>query len=204
MQYHVEPAFCLAREHGNTHLPAIVQVNRAPVQHRQTSRHVKTADGNRNARLSERPRDVEGAGILVGLNADQCDKAEGVMAPKACYNCLNIDTCVGFVDRFNVDCDIGAKDLSLSAITSDTVECRERVRWNHRAPPADYISIIVVMRRFNQDELEAFYASWPRLVARHQLPFLFDGDRQRQASRFQSNGVQPTDDRLDRSRSGQG
>jgi hypothetical protein len=57
--------------------------------------------------------------------------------------------------------------------------------------------------RFDQDELEALQTSWPRQFARHQLFFLFDVGRQKQASRFQSNGVQLTDDRLDRSCSAQ-
>ena len=125
------------------------------------------------------------------------------MAPKAGNNCQNVYTCVGLVDRVNVDYDIGAKHLALRAIESDTVECCKRVRWNHRAPPADYISIVVVMRRFNQDELEAFQTSWPRRFVRHKLLFRFDVGRQRQLSRFQSNGAQSTDDRLGKSRSAQ-
>src|SRR6516165_7130075 len=120
------------------------------------------------------------------------------MAPKAGNNCQNVYTCVGLIDRVNVDYDIGAKHLALRAIESDTVECRKRVRWNHRAPPADYISIVVVVRRFNENELEAFQASWLRQFARQRLLFLFDGGRQRQVSLFRSNGVQPTDDGIGR------
>ena len=154
-QHHVEPALGLAGKHGDAHVPAGVEIDRAPVQHRQAARDVEAAHGDRDAGLAERPRDVEGARILVRLDADQRDKPEIAVPPKAGEQRRHVDAGVGLVDRLDVDGDVRPKDLPLGAVGRDAVDGGERIRRNHRAPPADHIAVVVVVRRLDQDELEA-------------------------------------------------
>ena len=45
-QNHVEPALGLAGKHGNAHVPASIEIDCVPVQHRQTSRYMETTHGN--------------------------------------------------------------------------------------------------------------------------------------------------------------
>ena len=64
-QHHVEPALGLARKHGNAHVPASIEIDRVPVQHRQTPRYVETTHGNLDPGLAERSGDVERTRVLV-------------------------------------------------------------------------------------------------------------------------------------------
>ena len=81
-QHHVEPALGLAGKHGNAHVPASIEINRLPVQHRQTPRYVEATNGNLYPGLAERSGDVEGTRVLVRLDADESDQSEIAVAAK--------------------------------------------------------------------------------------------------------------------------
>ncbi len=151
----VEPALGLAREHGDAHFPAGVELDRVPIQHRQAPRNVKSADGNGNSSRPERSGNVESAGILVRLNTDKRDKPEVAVAPEPGEQPPHIDARVRLVDHFDVDGDVRPKDLPLGAIGGDCIHGSERIRGDHRAPPADHVSVVVVVRRLDQNQLEA-------------------------------------------------
>jgi hypothetical protein len=116
---------------------------------------VKSADGNGNPSRLERSGNVEGAGILVRLNTNKRDKPEVGVAPEPGEQPPHIETRVRLVDYFNVDGDVRPKDLPLGAIGGDCIHGSERIRGDHRAPPADHVSVVVVVRRLDQDQLEA-------------------------------------------------
>src|SRR6516162_10294194 len=46
---------------------------------------------------------------------------------------------------------VRAQDLSVGAIGRDAVNRGERIGRAHRAPPADQVSVVIVVRRFDQD-----------------------------------------------------
>ena len=125
------------------------------VEHRQAARDVKAAHGDRHAGVAERPGDVEGARILVRLDADQRHQAEiAVVARSVASSAGMFDARVGLVDRLDVDADVRSEHLALGAVGRDAVERGQRVRRDHRPPPADHIPVVVIMRRLDEEELE--------------------------------------------------
>jgi hypothetical protein len=116
---------------------------------------VKPTYSDLDASFSERTRNVEGTGILVGLNTDEGDQSEIAVMPQTGQEARDDDPRVRLINRLDIDGDIRSKNLAFGAIGGDAVNSRKRVRRDHRAPPADDVAIIVVVRRFDQDELEA-------------------------------------------------
>ena len=105
-QHRVEPALGFAGEHRDAHVPAGIEIDRAAVQHRQAPGNVEAAHGDGNPGRAERPRDVERAGILVRLNADERDKPEIAVPPEAGEQRRHVDARVRLVDHFDVDGDV--------------------------------------------------------------------------------------------------
>ena len=101
--------------------------------------------------------------VLVRLDADQRHEAEVAALTKSRQQCGDVHPRMRLVDRIDVDADIGSQHLALGTIDCNAVDSRQRVRGNHRPPSADDIAIVVVMRRFDQNELKA-------TVRRHESP----------------------------------
>ena len=82
---------------------------------------MEAADGDGDPCVPKRTCDVESARTLVRLNADECNKPEIVVEPKASEDRRDIDACVRFIDRLDVDGDIRPKDLPIGAIGCNSV-----------------------------------------------------------------------------------
>ena len=145
-------------------LAAGVEFDRAAVQHRQAARDMEAAHDDRDAGGAERPRDIERAGILVRLHADQPDQAEAAVALEAREQRRHVDAGVGLVDRLDLDLDVRAEHLPLGAIAGDAVNRGQRIRRNRRAPPADDVAVVAVVRRLDQNEQELTWRTRPRQV----------------------------------------
>ena len=76
LQNPVEAALGLSGKHGDPQVSARVEIDCAPVEHREASRHMKASHNDGYSGVSERPRDIESAGVLVRLNADEPNKTE--------------------------------------------------------------------------------------------------------------------------------
>lgn len=88
---------------------------------------MEAANNNRNSGVPELSRDIEGTGILIGLNTDQRNKTEIVVISKAGKERWNVDARVCFIDRFDVDNDVWPEDLLLGAIGCDSIHGGERI-----------------------------------------------------------------------------
>ena len=106
---------------------------------------MEAAQGDGDAGRAERPRKIKRARILIRLHADERDHAEIVVTPKAGDQRRHVDAHAGLVDRDDLDRDVAAEHLTLRAIGCNAVHGGQRIRGNHRSPPADHISIVVVM-----------------------------------------------------------
>jgi hypothetical protein len=98
---------------------------------------------------AEGPGNVEGPRVLVRLDAYQSDHSEIVVTSKSCQKRRKVDARICLVDRHYVDGDVGSEHLAIRAVSC--IESGERIGGNHRSPPADHISIVIVMRRFDQN-----------------------------------------------------
>ena len=115
------------------------------VKHRQAAGDVEAAHGDLHARRPEGPGDVERARILVRLHADQSDKPEIAVLAQGREQRRHVDAGIGLVEDRDVDGDVWPERFPLGAIDGDPVDRRQRVGGDHRAPPADHITVVVVM-----------------------------------------------------------
>ena len=104
--------------------------------------------------LAERGGQVERAGKLVRLHADQHDHAGARLADRAGNRC-RADALVGLVDGDDLERDVRSEHLPLGAIDGEAIEAGERIRRDRRAEPLDDVAVVVVVRRLDQDEPEA-------------------------------------------------
>lgn len=84
------------------------------------------------------------------------------MTAKARYQRWNADARIRLVDGFDVDGDVSTGHATLGAVRGYAMHGRQRVGGYDRSPPADDISVVVIVRRFDQDELKApFFHRFP-------------------------------------------
>ena len=154
LQDQVHPAFQLAGEHADAQVERLLQVGLHFGQHRETAGHMKSADHHRHARRTERAGDIECARILIRLHTDDPHQAESVVTPKQGKQLVDFDPGMDLVDHGDVDGRVGPQHGAQPRIPPQAVEHGERVRRNECAHPLDDISVVVVMRRLDQNELK--------------------------------------------------
>src|SRR5215468_10669649 len=76
----------------------------------------------------------------------------------------HVDDGIALVACLDVDLNIGPEHLGVRAFPQQAVHARKAVGGNARPPPLDDIAVVVVMRRFDQDDLE--------LTASHRAPLV--------------------------------
>ena len=116
---------------------------------------MEAAHGNVDAGLAERSCNIESARILVRLDTGQCDEAEVTVGSEAGEERRHVDARVRLVDHLDIDGDFRSEYPPLGAICCNSVDGGKRVRGNHRPPPANYVSVVIVVRRLDQNELKA-------------------------------------------------
>ena len=93
------------------------------------------------------------------MHADEADQAEAAMTLQAGNDLLRLDPSVGFIDRRDIDGDVGSQHLALCGVDREPIERSQRIRRHDRAEPLDHIAVVVVMRWLDQDQLEATLGS---------------------------------------------
>ena len=145
-----EPALALAGIKDDAELLRLLEIGRQFGQHGDAARHVEAADRHRHAAVAELPGDVERAGELVRLHADQRDHAP--VRLDAVGDPLDVEDRVALVIGLDNDLGILAENMRLGAFDQEAVDAGEAVRGNRRAAPLDDIAVVVVMRRLDQDD----------------------------------------------------
>ena len=154
-QHLLQAAFLrLAGEEEDAHLLGPAHIRIALGQHGDGAGDMKAPDAHHDAPLPQRPGDVEGAGKLVGLDADQHHQAD-IGGPDEGGDPAGIDAGIGFVEAVDLELDILAQALLLGAGLGEPVEHRQGVGRNRRSVPLDDIAIVVVMRGLDEHETEA-------------------------------------------------
>jgi hypothetical protein len=151
----VEPAvFRLSREEADPERLSLLQGHVHVVEHGNAARHMEPANADRKPLFSERPRQIQGAGKLVGLHADHGDERLAAGALDLAHDGRRAHAPIGLVERFDPDLDAVAQDLARRAILGNAVQACERVGRDRRKQPLDRVAVIVVMRRLDHDEMK--------------------------------------------------
>jgi hypothetical protein len=106
----------------------------------------------------ERSCDVERARILIRLHADERNTSS-----KAGEERQNANSCIRLVDDLDVNINVRPEHPPLSAIGCDAVDSGQRIQGSHSAPPPDHVSVIIVVRGLDEDELKASPRRYIRL-----------------------------------------
>src|SRR5262249_41129211 len=77
-----------------------------------------------------------------------------------------VDVRIGLVDHDDVDIDIRTEHALPGAVAREPVDRCQRIRRDQRAPPADNVPVIVIVRRLDQNQLETPHADNARRINR--------------------------------------
>ena len=168
-QHHVEPALGLAGEHGRRPCPG---------RRRDRPRGRPASRGTPNVEAAHGDRDAGRRGTAARCRArgdtGSTERRPAPTSPKSPWrrkraSSAGMSTRV-FVSSIAVDIDgdVRPEHLPLGAIGGNAIHGGERIRGDHRAPPADHIAVVVVMRRLDQNELEA-----PGCAGRQAIPLVW-------------------------------
>src|SRR5262249_28381897 len=138
----------------NAEARALPPPPRHPGQQGDAARHVKPTDAHLQSRSAEAAAKVERAGELVGLHAHQRDQGSATLATQAANDALGMDAPVGLIVRGNGNVGAVTQHASRAAILGKAVEASQRVGRNGRAQPLNGITLVVVMRGFDQHQIE--------------------------------------------------
>ena len=122
MQQLVQPSLGLTGEQRNAEVHRLLQVRRYIGQHRETAAHMKATDANRNTCSEERPRDVNCARKLIGLNADQADECTTSAGTDLPNDLLGTNSRIRFVPRRDLDLDRIAQRATLCTVQCQSVD----------------------------------------------------------------------------------
>jgi len=86
-------------------------------QHRDAARNMEAAERHRQPGLDELTRQIDGAGKLIGLHADEADQGAAAGALDVGDDAVDADARVGLVDRPGDDVDIRSQHLALAAVS---------------------------------------------------------------------------------------
>ena len=115
---------------------------------------MEAADSNLDAARGERSGEIERPRELVRLHANHHDHARAGILDQS-REAFRANARVRLVEGVHLPRDVLAENLAPGAIAGQAVERRKRVRWDRRAEPLDDIAVVVVVRRFDEDEAEA-------------------------------------------------
>jgi hypothetical protein len=141
-------------EHRNVYVPASIEIDGVAIKHRQTAGPVESSDYNRDASGAERAGDIEGARILVRLDADERKQPKTAVTAKMLEQFGDVNARMGLVNCLDVDYDVRPENSALCAIGFDAVDGGQGIRRSNCVPPAYHVTIVVIMRWLHENELE--------------------------------------------------
>ena len=157
LDYPVHPPFRLAGEQRDAEIQGVLQIGLHVRQHGEAAGDVKSADYHLNAGRAQRAGDVERAGKLVGLHADQPDHAEPGIVLDLLDHPLDRHARVGLVEGGNLDVDVRPQYLPFGGFGGERIDHGQRVGWDRGAHPLHHIAVVVVVRRLDQEHQESAF-----------------------------------------------
>src|SRR5512144_717579 len=124
---------------------------------------MKSADADLNARQAQRARDVHRPRKLVRLDADEADQPATAVVAYLPDDLARIDPRVGFVIGAQAELDIVAQNLAGGRVRRKSVERRQGIGRHDRTEPLDDVTVVVIVRRLDENEMK-----YPRLAVGRQ------------------------------------
>ena len=115
---------------------------------------MKAADANRQLGLAKGAGQIQGARKLIGLDADQGNEAAAPFLLYPLNDMVRADSTVGLIKGVEAQRNRRAQDLPSSGVFRQTVQTGQGIGRQGRSQPLNGIAIVVVVRRFDHDEVK--------------------------------------------------
>jgi hypothetical protein len=135
----------LAGEEGDAQIQRLLQLPGQVREHGQTAADMKTADRHLQARLAEAARQVQGAGVLVGLDPHQADQPLPAAGLEAADDPRHRHHGVGLVIGLDADLHLLAEHPPLVGGAGQPEEAGQGIRGNPGLDPLNDVTLVVVM-----------------------------------------------------------
>ena len=151
----LEAPFGFAREERNAEFHRLSQFRSRLMQHRQRAGYVEPPDANLNTSGTQRPRDVHGTRILIRLHSHQDDQC--LLSAQLPGDHTWPHARIGLIDQSDLNVGVRRRHPAGLAVKRQPVHHRQGVRRNCRAEPLNRISVVVVMRGFDENQGKALH-----------------------------------------------
>ncbi len=152
-EYTFPLAFDFAGNHRNTFVQQFLYVRLLSAEHVDRAAGVKAAHDHGDALGFELTRHVEGAGKLIGLHADQANQQVGARLLAPANDFVDGNFFGGFIEGRHDDGQ-GAEHSAFPYVFGQAVQNIEGVARQHSFPEADDVTVVVVLRGLDQDDVE--------------------------------------------------
>jgi hypothetical protein len=115
---------------------------------------MESPDADRKAGGEERPGEINGAGKLVRLHADQANQRFAPLFADELDDPIWANPPVGLVISIQTDFDGWPEYLPPTSILRQAVQAGECIGGNGRPEPLDGVAIVIVMRGLDHYEME--------------------------------------------------
>ena len=143
-----------AGEHRNAERLRLDDLRGKLGQHGEAPGDMEAAETDLIAGRSKLTRDIHSARKLVRLNPDDADQRPAAPALEISDDPAREHAAIGLVVGVDLDPYARAQDLAFAGVLGQAVHAGERVGWQRRAEPLNWIAVVVVMRRLDENERE--------------------------------------------------
>ena len=117
---------------------------------------MESANQNGEASAAKSVSEIAGAGELIGLHADEADDGLGETPVLRTADALDRDLVYGFVEEMDLDVPGVAETILTDNIFGESGEAGEGVAGKNAAPMAHNITVIIILGRLDEIEVEGF------------------------------------------------
>src|SRR5690242_7539689 len=115
---------------------------------------MESADAHRDAGRTQWACDIDRPRILIGLHANQADQPAATCIANLLDDARWLDAGVGLIPYRNPDFHICTQHLTLRTVLREAVQRCKCIRGNGRARPLNHVTVIVVMRGLDEEEMK--------------------------------------------------
>ena len=125
---------------------------------------MESADAHRQAGGQKRPREIDRARKLVGLNADEPDQRLAAGLADHPDDLPGPDPPVGLIIGVQANLDVLAQHFAPLRVLGEAVQAGECIGRDGRPDPLDRIAVVVVVRRLDHHQMKQADAAAGRSV----------------------------------------
>ena len=148
-------AFHFARDDGYTKVKDLLDIGRGVMKQGNSATDVEATDNHIHPGSAESPGKINSAWVLIGLYPHQAHHRFPAGSTAAPDNLGNVELMDGFVKEFNRYFEILTQRSTPLDIFSERIQTGQRIAWQHPSPMAQYIAIVIILRGFEQHDVEA-------------------------------------------------